>query len=85
MNDTDPHFYRRAIKQLFSWDNSWKPEGIIHIHGTANKIISFSTNTDAISVEGGEHLMVYSKAEIVSCLLEQNLNTFWYKTKQLLN
>ena len=51
--DTDPHFYGWAIKQLFSWDNSWKPEGLIHIHGTADKIIPFSTNMDAIPVEGG--------------------------------
>jgi pimeloyl-ACP methyl ester carboxylesterase len=73
LRDTDPHFYRWAVKQLFSWDNSWKPEGLIHIHGTADKIIPFSTKMDAIPVEGGEHLMVYSKAEIVNDLLKQNL------------
>jgi hypothetical protein len=71
--DTDPGFFRWAIDQLFLWNNSWRPETLIHIHGTADKILPYHENMKAIPVEGGEHLMVFSKAAIVSGILEEHL------------
>jgi pimeloyl-ACP methyl ester carboxylesterase len=73
LEDTDPDFFRWAIKQLFMLDNDWKPASFLHIHGTADKILPFKFNMDAIPVEGGEHLMVYSKAEEVSAILSDHL------------
>jgi len=73
LEDTDPVLFRWAVKQLFSFENNWKPESFLHIHGTADKILPLNARMDAIPVEGGEHLMVYSKAEVVSELLNQNL------------
>jgi hypothetical protein len=71
--DTDPVFFRWAINQLFSWNNSRKPENLIHIHGTADKILPYHENMNAIPVEGGGHLMVFSKAAIISRILEEHL------------
>jgi pimeloyl-ACP methyl ester carboxylesterase len=73
LQDTDPNFFRWAINQLFVWDNKWKPKSFLHIHGTADKILPFRKNMDAIPVEGGAHLMVYSKAEIINRILAENL------------
>jgi hypothetical protein len=73
LEDTDPELLRWAVKQLFSFENDWKPESFLHIHGTADKILPFKSTMDAIPVEGGEHLMVYSRAETVSEILRQNL------------
>jgi pimeloyl-ACP methyl ester carboxylesterase len=74
LKDTDRNFFRWAINQLFTWDNTWKPEGLIHIHGKSDKILPYKKIMDAIPVEDGEHLMVYSKAEIVSQILVDNLS-----------
>lgn len=74
LKDTDPKFFRWAINQLFAWENEWKPSGFLHIHGTADKILPFHERMNAIRVEGGEHLMVYSKADEISRLLENNLS-----------
>jgi pimeloyl-ACP methyl ester carboxylesterase len=71
--DTDPGFFEWAIRQLFSWDNTWKPANLLRIHGTADKILPYKTIMDAIPVEGGEHLMVYSKSAMVSQILTENL------------
>ena len=71
--DTDPGFFRWAIDQLFSWNNAWRPPTLIHIHGTTDKILPYHKNMNAIPVEGGEHLMVFSKAAIVSRILEEHL------------
>jgi hypothetical protein len=73
LRDTDQAFFRWAIDQLFAWDNSWRPANFVHIHGTADKILPYHENMKAIPVEGGEHLMVFSKADIVSRILEEHL------------
>lgn len=54
---------------MFSWKNEWRPPRLIHIHGTDDKILPYNKNMQAIKVEGGEHLMVYSKAKEISRLL----------------
>src|SRR5664279_916553 len=63
LEDTDPDFFHWALNQLFSWDNDWTPPNLLRIHGTADKVLPFKSNMDAIPVAGGEHLMVYSKWE----------------------
>ena len=71
--DTDPAFFEWAIRQLFSWDNHWKPANLIRIHGTADKILPYKEIMNAIPVKDGEHLMVYSKSAIVSQILTEKL------------
>jgi len=75
LRDTDPGLFSWAIKQLFSWENNWKPPNLLRIHGTADKVLPFKSNMGAIPVEGGGHLIVYSKPEIVSEILAKNLLT----------
>jgi|SRR5450755_351971 pimeloyl-ACP methyl ester carboxylesterase len=71
--DTDAKFFRWAIYQLFSWEYEWIPVSFLHIHGTADKILHYRSNMAAIPVEGGEHLMVYSRAGEVSRILNDHL------------
>ncbi|MDP4130532.1 MAG: alpha/beta hydrolase [Bacteroidota bacterium] len=71
--DTDPDFFRWSLKRMFSWKNEWKPERLVHIHGTSDKILPYNEKMQAIRVEGGEHLMVYSKFEQISGLLQEHL------------
>jgi hypothetical protein len=72
--DTDPDFFEWAIRQLFSWDNQWKPPNLIRIHGTADKILPYKAMMNAIPVKGGEHLMVYNKSPVVSGILAEKLH-----------
>lgn len=71
--DTDPVFFQWAMARMFSWKNEWKPDRLLHIHGTRDKIHPYNKNMRAIKVEGGEHLMVYSKAQEISSLLDAHL------------
>lgn len=73
LQDTDPGFFVWAVRQLFTWDNKWKPPNLVRIHGKADRILPFKANMEAIPVEGGEHLMVYNQSEIVSDILKGNL------------
>lgn len=69
LRDTDPLFFKWAMNRMFSWKNEWTAPGLIHIHGTNDKILPYNKKMQAIKVEGGEHLMVYSKAKEISRLL----------------
>jgi pimeloyl-ACP methyl ester carboxylesterase len=71
--DTDPVFFRWAMDRTFSWKNDWKPGRLLHIHGTSDKILPYNKNMQAIKVEGGEHLMVYSRAMEISRLFLDHL------------
>ena len=73
LQDTDPGFFVWAVRQLFTWDNKWKPPNLVRIHGKADRILPFKANMEAIPVEGGQHLMVYNQSEIVSDILKENL------------
>ncbi len=73
LQDTDPVFFEWAIKQMFSWDNHWKPDNLIRIHGTADKILPYKAIMQAIPVKGGEHLMTFSKSAVVSQILAERL------------
>ncbi len=73
LQDTDPGFFVWAVHQLFLWDNNWKPPNLIRLHGTADKVLPFKAGMEAILVDGGQHLMVYSQSEIVSEILKENL------------
>ena len=73
LSDTDPEFFNWALNKLFAWDNSWRPKSFLHIHGTADRILPYRANMNAIPVEGGQHLMVFSRADEISRLLAKNL------------
>ncbi len=73
LQDTDPGFFKWSLNRMFSWKNEWRPERLLHIHGTSDKILPYNKNMHAIKVIGGEHLMVYSKAELISGLLQEHL------------
>jgi pimeloyl-ACP methyl ester carboxylesterase len=71
--DTDPVFFQWALNRMFSWENEWKPGSLVHIHGTCDKILPYNENMQAIKIEGGEHLMVFSRANEVSEILLKHL------------
>lgn len=71
--DTDPYFFRWSLNRMFSWKNDWKPERLLHIHGTGDRILPYNERMQAIKVIGGEHLMVYSRSEEISRLLKEHL------------
>jgi len=71
IRDSDPKFTKWAIEAILHWDNNTVPANIIHIHGTADKLLPYRYVKVDYTVEGGEHLMVMDKAEELSVLLKK--------------
>lgn len=67
---TDPVYVRWAIKQITEWVPGGKIKHLYHIHGTADQIFPYDNIRNAFSVEGGDHLMVMKKADVVSSILD---------------
>lgn len=70
MTVTDPIYIRWAVEQITDWVPDNKSEHLYHIHGTADQIFPYDRIEDVFPVEGGDHLMVVKKADIVSSILD---------------
>jgi pimeloyl-ACP methyl ester carboxylesterase len=75
LNDTDYTFTKWAIQSILHWNNSKIPENIIHIHGTADKLLPFKLVKEDYAIEGGTHLMIMNNHKEISALLKKLILT----------
>jgi len=68
MRDTDIAFFRWAIDRIVSWPNETKLDNAIHIHGTNDRIIPFTTAD--YKIEGGGHLMIINRAKEIDAIIK---------------
>ena len=69
--DSDPAFTRWATDAILKWDNLISPPNVIHIHGTADKLLPYKYVKSDYTIMGGEHVMIMDKAEEISALLKK--------------
>lgn len=73
MRDTDPAFVQWAFTALLGWKNDTIPGGIIHIHGTNDRIIPSRLAKPDYWIKGGTHFMIYNRAEELSRIIAKEL------------
>jgi pimeloyl-ACP methyl ester carboxylesterase len=69
INDTDGHFMKWALAAMTAWENNITPDNLVHIHGTADKIIAPAHVAAQYWIEGGSHIMIYNRAKEVSAII----------------
>ncbi len=74
LKDSDGHFVRWAMKAILLWQNGYAPENIVHIHGTADKIIPPGAVNPDHWIKDGTHMMVYNRADEISKLISDELS-----------
>jgi hypothetical protein len=57
---------KRALRSIVEWRSGKIRGKIIHIHGTADRIISPQRIAPDFWITGGSHFMIYSEAGEVS-------------------
>jgi hypothetical protein len=67
--DADPQILKWSIDAAVNWQNTKRPQNLIHIHGSADKLLPVRWVKPDIVVEGGKHFMVFSKADEVSGII----------------
>jgi pimeloyl-ACP methyl ester carboxylesterase len=71
IKQADISFNRWAIHALLYWDNMEVPANIVHVHGTADKILPYKNITCNYTIQNGGHLMVMENAREISAILQE--------------
>ena len=69
--DSDMDFLKWAINSILHWENDQSPTNIIHIHGTADKLLPYRLVKADHTIKNGKHLMVMDEFEEMSSLLKK--------------
>ncbi|MEM6765536.1 MAG: alpha/beta hydrolase [Bacteroidota bacterium] len=73
LRDKDSRFLKRATIMILEWDRTSHTDNIIHIHGSEDHTLPLKYVDYDYLIEDGPHVMVMSRAEEVSELLNQIL------------
>lgn len=68
---TDVKFLAWAMKVITCWQNDFIPSNIIHIHGTADRVLPFRYVDAHIPIEEGGHFMLVNRAAELSQILHR--------------
>jgi pimeloyl-ACP methyl ester carboxylesterase len=71
LHDTDPKFVDWAVGQLLCWKNTTLLPNLVHIHGTADRLLPIRFIQADYEITSGGHLMPLDKAEEISALLQK--------------
>lgn len=75
ISQTDPQFVRWAIDAIINWKVCERPEGIFQIHGNNDKMFPAKYTKPNSIVANGSHFMVWMKADEVSKVLQEVLES----------
>lgn len=73
LKDTDTKFLKWALVRISRWNHPKRSPIAYEINGTEDKMIKPAFVKADKWIEGGEHLMVYSKADVISPILNEQL------------
>ena len=71
--DTDPHFIKWALHKILIWTGEIREGEFLRIHGSNDRLIPLIGNAQMI--EGGGHFMIVDRANEVSNLINEYLET----------
>ena len=73
IEDTDFAFTQWAFDEIMKWDNRLNTPGLIHIHGTEDKIFPSQYVKNAILLKEGTHFMIVNRANEIGDLIMKEI------------
>ncbi|MET0636186.1 MAG: alpha/beta hydrolase [Chitinophagaceae bacterium] len=74
--DSDMKFVKWAITAILKWDNKVIPANLVHIHGTADRLLPYRRAKVDYIIEGGSHVMTLDKAEQISVIMKDLVTSY---------
>jgi pimeloyl-ACP methyl ester carboxylesterase len=71
IRDTDIDFVKWAVTAILHWKNETIPGNIIHIHGTADKLLPYRLVKADHTIKDGPHVLPLDKYQEISILLKK--------------
>jgi pimeloyl-ACP methyl ester carboxylesterase len=75
IQSSNPAFTKWAMHAIVCWDNTIVPTNVVHIHGSADRLLPYRYVQAHHTIANGEHVMVMDKASQVSELLKKLVST----------
>jgi hypothetical protein len=72
-DSVDPIYLKWAINRVLNWNNTWKPENVLHLHGENDHIFPVKKIRNASVIRGGGHFMIMNKHAQISELIAASL------------
>jgi hypothetical protein len=73
MDEIDEVYLKWSLHEILTWKVKEKAEGIVHIHGTTDKILPIHFVQADIKIKGGGHFMVLTHAAAINEVLWREL------------
>ncbi len=72
LSENDLHLIKKSIQIILSW-KAGSPGNIVHIHGSADRLLTPQKVKPDYWIKGGDHFMVWNKAAEISAIINQLL------------
>jgi len=69
--DADINFVKWGIHAIMNWQNTEVPSNVVHVHGTADKLLPYRLVHADYTVRNGGHVMTMDNADEVGRLLRE--------------
>jgi len=69
----DPGLVRWSIDAIVNWDQPERLPGIVHLHGSDDRMLPLRYTRPDFIIKGGGHLMIFNKADEVNRILNEVL------------
>lgn len=73
MSMRNPIYVKWAIYNVLHWQQSEPLSNTLHIHGSNDSVFPIKNIKDCIEVKDGTHIIILTKAKLISEILEENL------------
>lgn len=73
LSHKDSKYLKRTIDMIIHWDREVAPDGIYHIHGTADNTIPYENIVCTYTIKGGSHMMAYTMGDEISSAIRKAL------------
>ena len=70
----DPGLVRWSINAIVNWDQPDRLPGIVHLHGSNDRMLPLKYTHPDFIIKGGGHLMIFNKADQVNKILHDVLS-----------
>jgi pimeloyl-ACP methyl ester carboxylesterase len=64
-------YLRWSVNVILNWKNDWQPPGLVHLHGSNDRMFPIRRISNAEVIQGGTHFMVMGKSSEISAKLQQ--------------
>lgn len=73
LSERGEKYIKWSVKNVVRWRQTEPLEDIIHIHGTEDYVFPIGKISNAITIEGGTHVMILTRAKEISDILNSEL------------